>query len=366
MTGLNLNSASVRDGAGNNAGLAGAVANPNGVLVVDTLAPATTIASAGISADTGASSSDFVTKTAAQAISGTLSANLAAGESVLVSLDNGASWTVASASDGSNSWSLAGQTLTGSSTLLVKVTDTAGNDGTVFSQAYTLDQSAPVTTIASAGFSADTGASNGDFITNTAAQAISGTLSANLAAGESVLVSLDNGASWTVASTSVGSNGWSLAGQTLTGSSTLLVKVTDTAGNDGTVFSQPYTLDQSAPAAGTLSFVDLTDTGTPNDSVTTDKEFLLSLAGGEGGADVIYEVSVDGGNTWSITTANQSSLVDGSYQFRALVSDAAGNSAMTTSIAVKLVTASSGTAVDGYISGATVFADADGDGPRPR
>ncbi|MBJ7553741.1 DUF4347 domain-containing protein, partial [Marinomonas spartinae] len=156
-------------------------------VTIDTTAPTETITSATFSADTtanGGTNSDFITKTAEQTVSGTLSANLASGESVYVSLDNGESWTVATASVGSNTWSLAGQTLTESSALKVKVTDKAGNDGAVYSQAYVLDTSAPTKTITSAAFSADTaanGGTNSDWITKTASQTVSGTLSANLA-----------------------------------------------------------------------------------------------------------------------------------------------------------------------------------------
>jgi hypothetical protein len=57
----------------------------------DTSAPATSLASAAVSADTGAPTSDFITRTAQQTVSGTLSANLATSETVQVSLDNGAS-----------------------------------------------------------------------------------------------------------------------------------------------------------------------------------------------------------------------------------------------------------------------------------
>jgi hypothetical protein len=103
--------------------------------VVDTQAPTTSIASAALSVDSG---NDFITNTASQTISGNLSANLAAGETVLVSLNNGTDWLAASGSVGSNAWSLASQTLSGSNTLKVKVTDAAGNDGAVFSQAYTI------------------------------------------------------------------------------------------------------------------------------------------------------------------------------------------------------------------------------------
>src|SRR5581483_5602545 len=87
-----------------------------------------------------------------------------------------------------------------------------------------LGSAAPTTTISTAAFSADTGTSSTDFITKTAAQTISGTTSANLASGESVQVSLDNGTTWNTATSSVGSNVWSYA-TTLTASNTLQVRV---------------------------------------------------------------------------------------------------------------------------------------------
>jgi hypothetical protein len=72
----------------------------------------------------------------------------AIGEVVKVSLDNGLNWANATATVGTNAWSLAGQTLAASNTMQVKVVDAAGNDGAVSSQAYTLDTVAPTTTIA--------------------------------------------------------------------------------------------------------------------------------------------------------------------------------------------------------------------------
>ncbi|MGY8639447.1 Ig-like domain-containing protein, partial [Bradyrhizobium sp. 14AA] len=49
---------------------------------------------------------------------------------------------------------------------------------------------------------------------------------------------------------------------------------------------------------------------------------------------VAYEVSTDGGASWSTTTAAQSNLADGSYQFRATVTDPAGNSSTSNTVAV--------------------------------
>lgn len=214
--------------------------------------PTTTIATKSFSADTGTSSTDFITNTAAQTISGTLSAVTVSGEVVEVSLNNGTSWTTASNTIGTNTWSLA-TTLTASNTLQVRVTNSAGS-GTAISQAYVLDTTAPTTTIATKTFSADTGISSTDFITNTAAQTISGTLSAVSVTGEIVEVSINNGSSWTTATNTIGTNTWSRA-TTLTASDTLKVRVTDTAGNSGTAISQAYVLDQTAPTLAITSNV---------------------------------------------------------------------------------------------------------------
>ncbi|WP_260115208.1 DUF4347 domain-containing protein [Massilia sp. MB5] len=240
----------------------GSAVTSNSTTTVTAAVPSSTTAlTVAFSADSGSSNSDLITNVVAQTISGTLSGALASGESVQVSLDNGVSWTTASAAVGASTWTLAGQTLGGSGTLQVKVANIGGGS-TPLTRSYTLDTTAPTTTGASVAFSADSGSSSTDLITNVAAQTISGTLSANLAAGELVQVSLDNGASWSTASASAGSNTWSLAGRTLTGSSgTLQVRVTDAAGNSGAAVSNPYVLDTSGPTAAISSNVSVLKSG---------------------------------------------------------------------------------------------------------
>jgi serralysin len=70
-------------------------------------------------------------------------------------------------------------------------------------------------------FSADTGSSAIDFVTNTAAQTILGTLSAALGLGDVVQLSLDNGATWLAATATAGTATFSLPGVTLTATSRL-------------------------------------------------------------------------------------------------------------------------------------------------
>jgi uncharacterized repeat protein (TIGR02059 family) len=314
-------------------------------VLIDATAPTATIASTAFSADTGSSSTDFITGTAAQTVSGTLSANMVAGELVQVSMDNGNSWNTATTTVGQNTWSYA-TTLTGSDTLRVRVMDTAGNAGSASSQAYVLDTTAPTTTVATAAFSADTGTSSTDFVTRTAAQTLSGTLSVNVVAGELVEISLDNGSTWTTATTTVGANTWSLSGITLAASDTLKVRVADLAGNTGTALSQAYVFDNSAPAApstpdlitaddsGTSSSDDITSKATPTFTGTAEANSVVTLYDTDG-TTVLGTATATGGN-WSITS---SALSQGTHTLTTKATDLAGNtSAASSGLAVKVDT----------------------------
>ncbi len=331
LTGSSTLKLKVSDSAGND----GAITSQ--AYTLETVAPSVTssFSALAFSADTGTSSTDFITKTATQTISATLSAAPAGSDIVYGSLDNGATWTDITAKVTGTALSWSGVTLTGSSTLLLKVTDSKGNDGTVASQAYTLDTVTPTNTIATLAFSADTGTSSTDFVTRTAAQTVSGTLSANLAAGEFVEVSLDNGASWTTATATAGTNTWSLAGQTLITSNTLQVRVSDTAGNCGTAISQAYVLDavvliapstpvlSAASDSGTLNTDGITNVTTPVITGTAESGSTVTLYDSDG--TTVLGTAVASGGNWSITS---STLTRGAHTLTAKATDAAGNSSL--------------------------------------
>ncbi len=98
-----------------------------------------------LSANSGASATDFITNVAAQTITGTLSGPLGAGEVVQISLDNGVTWKNATAAAGATTFSLANATLlTGSHTLEARVESPSGAFSALLSQAYMLDQTKPV------------------------------------------------------------------------------------------------------------------------------------------------------------------------------------------------------------------------------
>ena len=78
------------------------------VQLLDPVPPAGKVTSLSLSADSGANAQDFVTNVAAQTLTGTLDAALAAGDVVKVSLDGGATWLAATAAVGGTSFSLTG------------------------------------------------------------------------------------------------------------------------------------------------------------------------------------------------------------------------------------------------------------------
>ena len=106
-----------------------------------------------------------------------MSGGPAAGDIVYGSLNNGATWSDITAMVAGNTLTWTGITLSGSDTIKLKVTDSAGNDGSVAGHAYVLDTTAPAVIFSAMALSADTGTSSSDFVTDTAAQTLTATLS---------------------------------------------------------------------------------------------------------------------------------------------------------------------------------------------
>src|SRR4029077_16011520 len=115
--------------------------------------------------------------------------------------------------------------------------------------------------------------------------------------------------------------------------------VTDNAGNSSNTTAIPVVVDNTAPTAGTLTFANLTDSGHPDTPtpITTDGTFDLSLSGDTDpneAASVVYQQNLNGGGWTDLPGSSLSGLADGSYQFRAVVTDNAGNSSNTAAISV--------------------------------
>ena len=217
----------------------------NKAIVIDTTAPTLTNSTLSFSADTGSSSTDFITKTAAQTISGTLSGVTSTGDIVEVSLDNGGTWATATNTVGQNSWSLAGQTLTASNTLRVRVTDAVGNAGTAATQAYVLDTStpnAPSTPDLSTG--ADLGSSSNDDLTRVTTP----TFNVTAEAGTTVKLYDTNGTTEIGSATATGGNDSIVTSSLSAGAHTITAKAIDAAGNVSVASSGlTVTIDTTAP-----------------------------------------------------------------------------------------------------------------------
>src|SRR5262249_2632357 len=148
-----------------------------GILQIDTAAPTSIATVTALSADTGSSSSDFITKTAAQTVSGTYTGTLGSDEKIQISLD-GTTWIDASASSGTPT---AHTPLTHTGVPFYAPRRSADRSVTSANAGILqIDTAAPASIATVTALSADTGSSSSDFITKTAAQTVSGTYTGTL------------------------------------------------------------------------------------------------------------------------------------------------------------------------------------------
>ena len=188
-----------------------------------------------------------------------------------------------------------------------EATDVAGNLAQ-FTGSLLKDVLAPSQSIKDIKLSADTG-TQGDLITNIAAQSITAELSAMLEDGDILYGSVDSGTIWHDISTSVTNTtiNWS----TTLSSGSIMFKIADSVGNEGDVYQQAYTLDTEAPAQiiSAISFSD--DSGTPDDFITNvaAQDISATLSAGLGDTETLY-ASVDSGASWDDINNSISNTTD--------------------------------------------------------
>ncbi|MCY3125832.1 hypothetical protein ECE26_14640, partial [Acinetobacter baumannii] len=82
--------------------------------------------------------------------------------------------------------------------------------------------------------------------------------------------------------------------------------------------------------AGELTLSDLNDTGvSATDQITQDQKLNFKLEGQETGSRVTYLESTGEGQTLHSSTVGRTAVLDGIYQYKAVVTDAAGNTSET-------------------------------------
>uniref|UniRef100_UPI0019183E3F beta strand repeat-containing protein n=1 Tax=Psychrobacter sanguinis TaxID=861445 RepID=UPI0019183E3F len=281
--------------------------------------------------DTGSSATDNITKNTTPTLTGMAEANAAINVEV-----NGKTYTTTA--DELGNWSVKVTTaLPGSAagisyTPIITATDKAGNTATANGETFIVDTAVGTT---SAGLKHDavndTGSSTSDNYTNNPTPVYEGY------ADPGATVTVTHGSIGGTYTTTADANGyWAVqftGGITPApaGTRNLIptISVTDVAGNTKDVLGTAFTYDSKAPAAGNLSLANWTDSGVQGDNRSNDNTYDLSLSGQEAGSSVVYQVSADNGATWTTTTIAQSNVADGNYQYRAIVTDAAGNSATT-------------------------------------
>lgn len=281
--------------------------------------PSAVIASTIHFTDTGTSSSDYVTASAAQVMSGSYTGTLGASDFVQVSLDNGASWHKATVDTSAKTWSYtgeidldnltdgAGDALNG--TLLARIGNTSGGNSGTASQTYVYNNHPIEIGVSSSfSFSADTGTSSTDLITKTASQTISGSYSGTLLAGYTLQVSVDGGTTWSNASASAGSWHTTSAVTLTSGTHEVQARVIDLAGNSSAVASADYKLLTSTVSLSghALTLPGSSDTGvSDSDGITRSaSKVTLNVAGLHG---------FHAGDTIQIIDTSHSSAVVGSY-----------------------------------------------------
>lgn len=300
-------------------------------------APSTPDMTAGT--DSGMSDTDNTTSDTTPTFTGTAEANSTV---TLISSVNG---TVGTASaDGSGNWSITASALnTGAHTVTATATDAAGNVSSASSGlSVNIDTTAPAITFSALSFSADTGSSSTDFNTKTAAQTITATLSGAPAGSDIVYGSLDNGGTWTDITAKVSGTTLTWDGVTLVASSTLKLKVTDSAGNDGTVASQAYTLDTGTPVVSAVSIPNASmkvgDTVTATITVADDGGVTYTLGGSSIGGFALSNLARTNSTTYTaqftVTEGGADVAAGSSIPVSVVLSDTAGNSnsAFTTAI----------------------------------
>uniref|UniRef100_UPI0010F697F4 cadherin-like domain-containing protein n=1 Tax=Pseudomonas sp. D(2018) TaxID=2502238 RepID=UPI0010F697F4 len=211
----------------------------------------------------------------------------------------------------------------------VVISDAAGATVNTSASAYfePVDD-APTVVAAITALSEDSGVSATDFITNVAAQVVSGSYSGTLGADETIQLSVDGFSTWVVALTDPASQTWSasiILGIGIgIGSGVLSVRTVDSVGNATHGSSHAYLLDTSADIGGDLAvrvadplIGDAEKTAVGYSIIGLDADTSATVTFSDGVNSV---VGVDG-------SADLSSLADGPISVSVAATDAAGNSA---------------------------------------
>jgi hypothetical protein len=275
---------------------------------------------------------DSITNDNTPTLFGDLTAALAVGE-VLAVYDGSTRLGIATVTN--TGWSFESTSLSnGDHSMTVVVEDSAGNQGAVSAAyAFKVNATVPAATAAVAAMAT---------AVNTDKPVISGTITGTMATDDVVKVFDGNSL---LGNATVNGSTWSFTPSVaLTQGQHKITAVVENAGGTQSALSSEmtFTVDSVAPSVPVLtSFSD--NSGLTTDNITNDKTVTFNMTSEAGSQLEIFSDNTSLGlatesataGTFSFTTA---SLTDGSYNFRAVAKDAAGNAATLSSIPVVIDT----------------------------
>ncbi|MBC2621902.1 Ig-like domain-containing protein [Citrobacter cronae] len=285
--------------------------------------------------DTGSSNDDGITKETQPLLTGTAEANA----TIEIFIDGTVVGQVVSDKNGVWNYRITEEAslADGEHAVVVRATDAAGNSANSTTLDIVVDSTMETPTIH---LDSDSGISDADRITNNASPIFSGSAEAY----SSITIYQDGKAIGKVSADANGNWSYSFTGsQALTdGSYIFYITATDVAGNSATSEKIQVTIDTQV-SIPTLDLADASDTGSLNsDNITRDTTPTFSL--GNIDADVIsVQVIINGTaydavqseGKWTFTAPE---LADGDYSISVIVTDNAGNTANSTTLAMTVDT----------------------------
>ena len=325
------------------AGNVSTIASSAAAITVDTVASALGTA---LATDSGSSATDGISNVGTVNVTG-----VEAGATWQYSTNGGTTWTTGAAT----SFTLASNATFAAGAVQVRQTDAAGNVSAVASNAAAMT----VDTLAAApgmALATDSGSSATDGITNVGTVNVTG-----LEAGATWQYSTSGGTTWTAGA----ATSFTPSSDTSFAAGAVQVRQTDAAGNVSTAASNAaaITVDTVSPVALTMSNTATTVTLTydgPLDAANPPAatSFTVNV---NGVADAVTAVTVSGS---SVTLTLQTALTKGQSISVAYTDPTTGNDAKAVQDLAgnDAVSFTSGRLADGYIRGAQIYIDANGDG----
>ncbi|MFE8049137.1 Ig-like domain-containing protein [Brenneria goodwinii] len=305
---------------------------------VDTVAPGASITIDPVTSD---NTINLAESNQSQTVSGRVGNDVQAGDTVTVTVGGQSYQTTVTAADGGNIWSVSvpGSVLAGNSSVNATVTtsDVAGNTTTAeSSRGYTVDTVAPEASITIDSVTSDNTINQAE---SNQTISVTGKVSANVQAGDTVIVTVGN----ETYQTTVNADGttWSVnvPGSVLAGNSSVNATVTtaDAAGNTTTAdANRSYGVDTVAPEAeisiDTITADNVINAAESNQTISITGQVGANVQAGDTVTVTVgnetYQTTVNAdGTTWSVGVPGSVLAGNSSVNATVTTSDAAGNTA---------------------------------------